>query len=351
MEGDIQFVADSFLIERTFQILAEAGEGPLRKYAFDLGSLLDILKGGIQSFVKQNIDTSSPGNTTNTVINLLAPAVFFRLHPVLGVLMTVGQLFDLDLGSIYQRIVSFITPTLQSGQQVTAAQVNEAARAALPSVSDALPESAEPVTANLLGSLYDLQKSGELEILLKKEAISKNESPLVRMFSFLGRRKGSSLLIGILSWFIKTILMSAGMLAVGGMAASVLGLHPTGTTGRTDQSGGQTGVSTVSGINIPAPTSAGARNFKPKPNDLWVENLNGEQPYQRIVDWAMESYPDLSQYQDIIVRTPSFWNVVSELINEWSPGHSQWVIPDPYKTRNEILALFIPDVYKTIQQQ
>ncbi len=348
MEGDIQFVADSFLLERTFQILAKAehGEGPLRKYAFDLGSLLETLKGGIQSFVQQNIDTSSPGNTANTVINLLAPAVFFRLHPVLGVLMTVGQLFGLDLGSIYQRIVSLITPTLQSGQQVTAAQVNDAARAALPS----LPDSTE-VQASLLDSLYNFQKSGELESILRKDAVASQQSPLVRMFSFLGPRRGSNLLVGILSWFIKTILMSAGMLAVGGVAASVLGLHPTGTTGRVEQTGsGQTGA-IAPGVNVPAPTSAGSWNFKPKPNDLWVENLNGDQPYQRVVDWVAESYPDLSQYQDIIVRTPSFWNVVRGLTGEWRPGQSQWVIPDPYKTRNEILALFIPDVYRTIQQQ
>lgn len=346
MEGDIQFVADSFLLERTFQILAEAeiGDGPLRKYAFDLGSLLETLKGGIQSFVQQNIDTSSPGNTANTVINLLAPAVFFRLHPVLGFLMTAAQLFGLDLGSIYQTIVGHITPTLQSGQPVTAAQVNDAARAALPSISEA---GLEP--------LYDIHKSGELEAMLKKEAVrgyGSNQSALVRMFSFLGPRRGSNLLVGILSWFIKTILMSAGMLAVGGMAASALGLHPTGTTGRAEQTGqGQTGIATAPGVKVPAPTGAGAWNFKPKPHDLWVENLNGDQPYQRVVDWAIESYPDLSQYQDIIVRTPSFWNVVRGLTGEWRPGQSQWVIPDPYKTRNEILALFIPDVYRTIQQQ
>lgn len=341
MEGDIQFVADSFLIERTFQILAEIelGEGPLRKYAFDLGSLLETLKGGIQNFVQQNIDTSSPSSTANTVINLLAPAVFFRLHPVLGILMTVGQLFGLDLGSIYQRIVSLITPTLQSGQPVTAAQVNDAARSALPSVSDSA------VTASLLEPLYDLQKSGELENIFRKDAVANQQSPLVRMFSFLGPRRGSSLLVGILSWFIKTILMSAGMLAVGGMAASALGLHPTGTG-----QGSQIGIA-APGVKIPAPTGSGSWNFKPKPHDLWVENLNGEQPYQRVVDWATESYPDLSQYQDIIVRTPSFWNVVRGLTGEWRPGQSQWVIPDPYKTRNEILALFIPDVYRTIQQQ
>jgi hypothetical protein len=346
MEGDIQFVADSFLLERTFQILAEAerGDGPLRKYAQDLGSLLETLKGGIQSFVQQNIDTSSPGNTAKTVINLLAPAVFFRLHPVLGVLMTVAQLFGLDLISIYQRIVSLITPTLQSGQQITAAQVNDAAKAALPNVSDS------EVTAGL-DILYDLHKNGDLEAILRKDAVQNQQSPLVRMFSFLGPRRGSSLLVGILSWFIKTILMSAGMLAVGGMVASVLGLHPTGTAGQDAQNSTQTGTVTAPGVKIPASTGAGSWNFKPKPNDLWVENIDGEQPYQRVVDWAIESYPDLSQYQDIIVRTPSFWNVVRGLTGEWRPGQSQWVIPDPYKTRNEILALFIPDVYRTIQQQ
>lgn len=341
MEGDIQFVVDSFLLERTFQILAEAerGDGPLCKYAQDLGSLLGTIKGGIQSFVQQNIDTSSPGNTANTVLNLLAPAVFFRLHPVLGILMTVAQLFGFDLISIYQKIVSLISPALQSGQPVTAAQVNDAAKAALPNVSDT------EITASL-DVLYDLHKNSYFESILKKNAAPNKQSPLVRMFSFLGPRRGTNLLVGILSWFIKTILMSAGMLAVGGMAASVLGFHPTGTTGKGQSN---TEIAQVPGVKIPAPTGAGSWNFKPKPNDLWVENIEGEQPYQRVIDWTIESYPDLSQYKDIIVRTPSFWNVVRGLTAEWNPGQSQWVIPDPYKTRNEILAFFIPDVYRTIQ--
>jgi hypothetical protein len=353
MEDDIQFVIDSFLIERTFQILAEAeqSEDPLRKYAYDLGSLLETLKGGIQSFVQQNVDTSSPSNTARTVLNLLAPAVFFRLHPVLGVLMTVSQLFGLDLVSIYQRIVNTISPLIQSGQPVSAAQVNEAARSALPALSDTV-EGDIPATANLMDPLYDIYKNGEIKTLLQKEAVSgtNSQSPLVRMFSFLGPRRGGSLLVGILSWFIKTILMSAGMLAVGGVAASILGLKPTGTTGNAEQVQ-QTGFYGAPGIKMPAPTNAGSINNRPNPDDLWVENLNGEQPYQRVVDWVIQSYPDLNQYQHIIVRTPSFWNVVSTLTDEWRPGQYQWVIPNPYKTKNEILALFIPDVYRTIQQQ
>lgn len=362
MEGDIQFVADTFLIERTFQILAEAeqGEGPLRKYAQDLGSLLGTLKGGIESFVQQNIDTSSPGGTARTVVNLLAPAVFFRLHPILGILVTAGKLFGIDLYSIFGKIAGVVTSLIQKGQPVTAAQVNEAAKAALPTPTE--------VTAELLDSLYDLHKNGELEAILKKEAVSsnpfaeffgqqttKNESPLIRMFSFLGPRRGSNLLVGILSWFIKTILMSAGMLAVGGMAASALGFHPTGTAENSRNSGSQTGgqsaLTPAAGVNVPAPTGAGAWNFRPNPNDIWVEYLNGDQPYQRVVDWAIQSYPSLNQYQDIIVRTPSFWNVVRGLTGDWRPGQSQWAIPKPYKSKNEILALFIPDVYRTIQQQ
>lgn len=352
MEGDIQFVVDTFLIERMFQILtkAEQGEGPLRKYAQDLGSLLNTLKGGIQTFVKQNIDVSSPGGAARTVVNLLAPAVFFRLHPILGILVTVGQLFGMDLYSIFGRISTFVSSMIRRGQPVTAAQVNEAAKAALPTAAT----TPAPTTAELLDPLYDLHKSGDLEKALQKEA---QASPLVRMFSFLGPQKGGSLLVGILSWFVKTILMSAGMLAVGGVAANVLGLKPTGTAGNSaggqiGQVGGQTVLTPVSGVRIPAPTGAGAWNFRPNPNDLWIENLTGgQQPYQRVVEWTVQSYPDLNQYQNIIVRTPSFWNVVRGLTGDWSPGQVQWAVPKPYKTKNEILALFIPDVYRTIQQQ
>jgi len=370
MDGEIQYVADTFLLERTFQILAELeeGDGPLKKYAFDLGSVLSSIGDSIKTFVGGQIHGKDSGGVGRTVVNFLAPALFFRLHPLLGILVTAGQLFGIDLYSIYERIMGVIKPSIEAGQPVSAQQINDIAKTSIPAV-EAQPAMAAEASNDLLYPLRELEAKGQLT----KEALRSNfsrtwqttpwlgratpygrTSPLIRMFSFLGPRRGGSLIVGILVWFLKTVLLSAGLLAVGGMAASALGARPTAGAAQPTQptpAPAAPGAPAPIQISTPAPTGAGAYNYRPNKGDMWVENLAGQQPHERVVQWAIESYPDLYQYQDIIVRTPSFWNIVRALSQNWRPGQQQLVIPEPYKTRDEILKLFIPDVFRMLNQQ
>jgi hypothetical protein len=370
MDGEAQYIADTFLLERTFQVLAELeeSEGPLRKYAFDISSILGSIGQSIKTFVGGQVHGQDSGGVARTVLNFLAPAVFFRLHPILGILVTGAQLFGFDLYSIFQRIVNAIKPLIMGGQPITAQQVNDAAKSAMPQAAGM------PTTASddLLAPLRAMHNEGQLT----KEAVGNTwqaanrnnpfmpkgrTSPLLRMFSFLGPQRGSGIIVGILVWFLKTVLMSAGLLAVGGVAAGALGLGSgQGQQGQTTPAGqaapagqAQTPVSLpqpAAGGGIPAPSAAGNWNYRPKAGDIWIEELGGGQPHERVLEWVIESYPDLYQYQDIILRTPSFWTVAKGISQNWRPGQSQMEIPEPYKTRNEILKMFIPDVYRMIQQ-
>lgn len=351
MQGDIQYVADSFLIERTFKILSESNDIGLTKQAFDLGSILGGIGDSIKQFVGGQIHGSEDGGVTRTVVDFLAPAIFFRLHPILGILVTAAQLFDFDIYSIYQTIVSAILPSIQAGQPVSANQINNIAKAAVPNLSD------EPIEAtsseDLLSPLRELYSKGMLkeadgEITRSWKAqpfIPQNSNPLIRMFSFFGKRRGSSLIVGILVWFLKTVLLSAGLLAVGGVAAGALGL---GSKDKTNTSEQQSIKPVI--LFGPKPTGAGSHIFKNNPGDLWIENLENEKPHERVLKWIYASYPDLYEYKDIILRTPTFWDAIKRITQNWNPGQVQWSIPDPFKSRDEILALFIGDVYKTINQ-
>src|SRR5690606_891329 len=128
------------------------------------------------------------------------------------------------------------------------------------------------------------------------------------------------------------------MLAVGGAVTKTLGLQP-----------GQKAPSQVSSFNT-GPNQSAMSNYRPNPDDLWIEVLNGEEPHERLLQWITEAYPDSYQYQDIIVNTPSFWRLVKDISKNWSPGNNQMSIPQPYKTRNDILSLFMGDVNKEIQR-
>jgi hypothetical protein len=368
MDGDIQYVADTFLLERTFQILAaaDASDGPLRKYAFDLGSVLSSIGNSIKTFVGGQIHGQDSGGVARTVVNFLAPAVFFRLHPILGILVTAGQLFGFDLYAIFESIVGAILPKIRSGQPVSAQEVNQAGQSAMAGAGGGTPMAAA-ASDDLLHPLRELHQNK-----LLKEAVGykstgyggawsqqpfmpQNTNPLLRMFSFLAPAKRGSLIVGILVWFVKTVLMSAGLLAVGGMAAGALGLtsgpqagSPTATAPGT---GGAPPATVGLPAGIPAPTGAGSYNFRPNPSDIWVESLGGQQPHERVLAWTIESYPNLDQYTDIILRTPSFWNAVRGISQQWAPGQEQLVIPKPYKTRQEIINLFINDVWRQVQQR
>lgn len=363
MDGEIQYIADTFLLEDFFQSLAEEDDDKLRKYAFDFGSILSGIKGSIGNFVGSQIHGKDSGGATRTIVNLLAPATFFRLHPILGLIVTGAQIFGMDIYSIYQSIIEKIKPSIEAGKPVSAGEINEAAKAAA-------PEMAKGASDDFLYPLREMQKESQLwggrrgyysrPTATGQPFLPQSKNPLLRMFSFLGMSRGSSLIVGILVWFLKTILLSAGLLVAGGAAASALGIGPGSKNnvsptevGVTEQAGGvglarrrpeaPEAVSSSSGI--------GTYNYRPSTNDLWVESLGSQKPHERVLQWAVESYPALDQYQDIVLSTPSFWNAVRSISNTWRPGHTVLVVPKPYNTRNDVLSLFITDVANEIKKE
>jgi len=374
MDGEIQYLADTFLLERAFKALSELDDDPLNKVAFDLGSVLSSIGQSISQFVGGQVHGQDSGGVTRTVTNLLAPAIFFRLHPILGLLVTAGQMFGIDIYSIFQSITSSIMPSLNAGKPVSAQELNQAAKAAIPAVTEApagTPEGefiGEEVQASddLLSPLREMEKKGQLTkegigrrysrpgAWSSQPFIPKDSSPFLRMFSFLSPARRGNLLVGILVWFIKSVLLSAGLLTVGGVAASALGLGQSKEQGPGAASA-TPATSIVQSIlpstSVPQPTSAGSHVFRPNPNDLWIEELGGQQPHERVLQWVLESYPDLDEYTDIILRTPGFWNTVKDVSKDWRPGQTQLAVPMPYKKRDDVLALFINDIYRMVNQE
>jgi len=353
MHGDIQYVSDTFLIERFVLALSEEDEG-LTKEAFDLSSILGGLGSSIKSFVGSQIHGKDAGGIARTVTNFLVPGIFFKLHPILGIIAVAAQSAGFDLFSIFDKITSSIKPKIEAGQPVSAEEVNSAAQAAMPSLS------AES-SLDLLAPLRELEARGGF----KKEARGREksmleqlglqakhkESPMVRMFSFLSPARRGSIIVGILAWFLKTVLLSAGLLAVGGAVAGAFGKTPEALNQSTEQAGTQVAETVQQVVQTPRSNGAGAKVYKKSPGDLWIEYLGGDYPEDRLLEWTYASYPDLYQYQDIIQETPSFQSAVSSMTGDWRPGDAQISVPDPYKSRDEIISLFVDDVYRTINQR
>lgn len=352
MNGDFQYIEESLLLERVLSELYNDSD-ELHKYAFDFTSILTNVANSIRQSVGSVVQGQGAEGVGRTVLNILAPATFFRIHPILGILVTAAQLFGFDLYTIYQKIVGAIKPSIEKGEPISADQVNNAAKSAIGTAT----------TASLLQPLNELQKNGMVKFAAGNSPagtawkanpiIPKNTNPLLRMFSFLSMPKRASLIAGILSWFVKTILLSAGLLAVGGAVTGLIGgaMKPSITPANTSQ---QQGIAQEQVIQQPTQTvpkrdtGAGSFTYKNSPDDLWIEPLGEMQPYQKVLQWAIDSFPDLYEYKDIILRTPSFWNSVNSVTQTWKPGETQLSIPDPYKKKDDVLSGFIDDVYRQL---
>jgi len=349
MSGEVQYVADTILLEETFQVLAEFNQSGMNKYAFDLASILPSIGNEVSTLVGGNY------STPRKIVDLLVPGIFFGIHPLLGVLVTVAEHFGYDIVSVFNKIKSAILPDIEAGKPVDPAKINSVAQAAIPEVPDTPPESPEEEgqADDLLYPLRAMRDKGQLT----KEAIgtgyiARNRAeggwlnPLKGLLNLFSARRRGNIIVGLLVWFMKTVLLSAGLLAVAG---AVLPKHEMGQSATTP--GASASAPVQSDVNKPAPTGAGAYVYKTQPGDLWIEDLAGRQPQEMILQWAIQSYPNLSQYRSIILNTPSFWNAVRSATEKWRPGQGDISIPDPFKKRDDVVNLFIDDVFRAVQNE
>jgi hypothetical protein len=366
MDGDFQYISDTFLLERIFNILAK--EDYNNEYGFvkqaDISSFLESIKGTISNFVSSLTYGKDEGGIGRTITNLLVPATFFAIHPVLGWIVAIAQQgFGFDLYTIYNKIIDNIKPSIEQGKPVTGDVINNAAKSALPSVSD------DESIISSEASLYPLKELEDIGYFNKQAQfglksvttsvpfITENKNPFIRMFGFLTRRKGTSLLVGILVWFIKRILLSAGLLAIAGAATGILGmlpsLKPSENSSKPSENSSKslqkiTTVPTITTVSKPSSTNSGSQTIRINTGDIWIENIGNRQPHELVMRWAIDSYPELNQYQSIILSTPSFWNTIKTISQKWHPGQMRLTIPEQFKKKDDVINTFIDDVYKAI---
>jgi hypothetical protein len=354
MTGEIQYVADTILLEETFQVLSEFNKPNIEKYAFDLASVLPSIGSWVSSHTGEQFH-NEPSSILRTVEDLLVPGIAFGIHPLLGALVSVAQIYGYDLQSIYEKIKSAIMPDLKAGKPVSADKINSAAQSAIPQVAET--ESTEPPVEegeadDLLYPLRAMRDKGQLtkEAIGKSNYYSRNRAeggwlnPLKGLLNFFSARRRGNIIVGLLSWFLKTILLSAGLLAVAGIVLP----NKNPITGQEPSQPAQTQQSTS---QTPPSTGAGAQVYKKNPGDMWVEELNGQQPHEMILNWVLKSFPSLNQYKSIILNTPSFWNTVREITENWKPGQNEVVVPDPYKSRDDVIKVFVNDVFKSAENE
>jgi hypothetical protein len=342
MNGDLQYISDSLLIESCF------GNQYIVKNA-DSDFSLDSIAASVKTFVKGLIDFSSPKKFAVSVLKLLEPGIFFSIHPLLGILAGIASEFGFSVTDILADLISPVKETLLSGQKVTPESINQSGKAII-------------ATSSLDELRNFLVKRSNLN-LIKEAGIFSFITKLFRKIGGgkagrgkagrgkAGRGKAKGLLVGFLGWFLKTALMGAGLLAVGKATESVIN----GGDDKEEEvkpEGAAAAKPVATPTRVPSiPSSGTGSQFHENDADTaWVVPLSGGIE-NTLLDWAVEIYPDLNGYDSIISRLPSFIKILDLLKKDWDSSKPNYlIIPPGFNRRVDIVNVFANDAVDKIQQ-
>lgn len=359
MNQDIIYLQENILFENLENIFFSKS---LNKKAglfedLELNSVSDWIK----NFVKDRLKNSSevPGGYFTSIISLLAPAVLFRLNPILGGLYLIADAFGYNLSDIAIRIANTLKPKIESNQQITPDEVNAAASTAI-GMSVSARESFEylikqagidDIFEEFYSKKYKPTSSLDVPFLFSDGKLSK----IQRVFGNIFRAPGGASKIrwiigGLASWIVKTLLAGAGLLAIGGLVSGFLGhKRPEVKLNKsqeelTEKEEPQSSQSFFSFKKEPAELSRSA------PVRLYPV-VNGSIK-DTIIAWTLDLYPDLKQYKDIdnvLLSSAAFNNVLNKIQSDISRlGKKNFMLPPEFNSRKEVVEEFIDDILRKI---
>lgn len=339
MNNDLRYLADSELINRVAIIDAAL----LYKNA-GIAETLSGVSETVQKYVLSKIDTSSTEGIIKGVLDILSPAAFFYMHPMLGVLAAAASAFgDIDLSDVLSKIVGVIRPKIEAGEKVTPEEVNDAGQSLAASAS-----------SDMFYELRKLAQDGQLVKLalspVKDTKKFYNQSLLYRVFGFLNPVKRKHLFVSFIVWFIKTALLGAGLLTVGGIVKEKVA--PTKKEEEAPKES-ETPAVRPAAVSVPTvPKSAipwkssgkGEQYFKNDSNNIWVVPIYGN-VNNTLILWATEIYPELKGKESQINSLPSFNRVADILeknIDYKKPNYL--MMPPGFNKRIDVVNLFVGDI-------
>lgn len=342
MNNDLRYLADSELINRVAIIDAAL----LYKNA-GIAETLGGVSEAVQNYVLSKIDTSSSEGIAKGVLDILSPAMFFYMHPMLGVLAAAASAFDVDLSDILSKVVGAIKSKIAAGEKVTPEEVNQAGAALVVSAS-----------TDMFYDLRKLAQNGQLTKLafspMQDTKRFYNQPLLHRVFGFLSPVKRRHLFVSFIVWFVKTVLLGAGLLATAGVLKSKFAPSKESTAPVVEESKevlpAQTrpaavSIPTVPKASIPWKASGkGEQYFKNDASNIWVVPIYGNVK-NTLVLWATEIYPELKGKESQIYSLPSFnraANILEKNIDYNKPNYL--MMPPGFNKRIDVVNLFVGDV-------
>lgn len=354
VRGDIEFVADTLLIEKViaidYGIQKSAGVADTLKGA--LGSGLSTISNAVASSLKNEIDTKDTKTTLESVGNIIATGGLFKLWWPLGVINAVAtSFFGVNAVTIAMKIFDIVKSAFEGGKSVTPSDVSDATKAVTAELTSAGARQFDPFEIIRLA-----EKDGKLFRLIKEAAPSKGGG-LFEWIKSLNPFTGKSLIGGFVGWAVKAALLGAGLLAVSGTAANLLGINkkpyessqPAGAGMAQEPEQAVAPVSAPTGLN---PTGNGQGTHNQSPTTKWVVPVPGGSVEQMLLQWAAYVYHDFADQSNwrAISSTASFNKVVEELKKAQESGSDQVTIPSQYKSVKQVVDQFASEAKTKLKE-
>jgi len=362
-KDELSYIADTLLIERLYFMDAAIKKqaGLSEDFSNAVSGAMSGAKEAIQSYWKQHVDFSSPKNAILSAIELLVPVTLMRINPLIG--MAANLLGGEEvIVSILDAFKDPLKAKAESGEAIDLSHINAIAKSLIPATeSTEIKTSSDPFYSirkivnegKLLKTAQSRSPRGTLEDLLHGlKPAPKGTSILGRIFPIVKGSGMKGLLVGLIGWFIKTVLLSIGMIGVGGAIKGII--HPGGDSSSAGAVASTTAPAAVT-PQISLPT-AKANNLQKSglgeqfhPNDethSWIVPLNGDVK-NTVLNWAIAVYPELRGYDQEILQTPSF-NRMSNILNAfYNPMYPNYLtMPRGVNKIIDVVDVFAGDIKK-----
>lgn len=310
-QEELQLLKENFLVEELEKLFIPS---PLTKEA---GLFEDLGGSSAAQWLKDQFQDSSevPGGYFTSIVNLLAPAVAFRINPFLGFFYLAMSTLGYDISGIAVSVAKKLKPKIDAKEPITTEEIKSAVDASAGAAPDGSPGS-ESVTAE--ESFDYLIKQA---YLVKYSYPSAQKTLVEKIFGNLfktsyGKRKLFDIGKGLIFWMFKNIFLSLGLLAG---AAAIFG--PTKKKSLKDDET----ESTTEDKSSEEPSKS-EEEKKEKSEDgesrkdiYWTIKLVNDSVRETLKSWALYYYPELNQYPDIsyiLYRDPKFLAVESKILSD-----------------------------------
>lgn len=380
--GEVQYLADTMLIEKLFLIDNVVGDG-LHKQAGLADGLLGSIASSIMGWAKEHIDTEhGVKGIMTSLADIMIPGVLFKMNPMLGGLATAAEVMGFSPTSIIKKIMQYLYQSLNNNKLPTLDEINEVGKSAVAAIAGPIEAQA---SNDMFDILHEIEKRGQLVRLVRTAQLSpelmsllgagkQQKTPEIPFFGgkggvierifgqlFKTRATGKArwLLGGFVVWIVKTVLLGAGLIAAGEKIKSLITTEkphifdPPNPEKKEEgqfvsyktQQQQQEPTSPIASARL-TPTGRGQDiHTNDHKTSTWVVPMVGGSVENTLLAWAGDVYKELADKTNEILASESFNKTVEEMKRGLDHSKSnQITVPPQFKSRKQVVDRFASEI-------